>query len=401
MRLRSGLVVAFLSAMGVTPARAGAQQVRDTVRRTHPDTLVATQTSDSARRATLRLCAAGDITLGSNLDSTWARDAGANLWNRFARSDAPDSLLAPLQDFFRTADIILVNVEGAIGDGPATKKCGLKSTSCYAFRSPPAAASALRRLGEPSARVIGNVANNHSHDAGSDGLLTTMALLDSANVRVTGADTLATPVITERGDTVAFLGFYTGSDSPDARNLAGVRRHVARAASQFGTVIVTMHLGAEGAAAQRTRNAEEIFVKTQRGNPVAFAKAAVEGGATAVIGHGPHVLRAGEWQDSSLVFYSLGNLLNYGTFSLKEPMNRGAVLCLDIAAPRKVTSATLVSTIQIAPGVVLWDWSARSAAIIDSLSLLDFKDAGVSIGADGTVTRRPAAASPPAIRKPD
>ena len=79
------------------------------------------------------------------------------------------------------------------------------------------------RLGGPTARVVGNVANNHSHDAGSDGLLTSIALLDSAGVHVTGADTLATRVITHRGDTVAFLGFYTGSDSPDARNLAGVK----------------------------------------------------------------------------------------------------------------------------------------------------------------------------------
>lgn len=393
--MRQTLLAAVLTAALALPTSA---QVRDTVRQILPDTLIAIASSADSTRRSLRLCAAGDVTLGSNLDSVWARNAAANLWNRYARRDDPDSLLAPLRDFFADADLVLVNVEGAIGEGPATRKCGPRSKSCYAFRSPPAAAGALRRLGGPQARVVGNVANNHSHDAGNDGLLTTRMLLDSAGVLVTGADTLATPAVTTRGDTVAFLGFYTASDSPNARDLPGVRRHVARAVQSYGTVIVTMHLGAEGAAAQRTRNVDEKFVGTLRGNPVAFAKAAIDAGATAVIGHGPHVLRAGQWMDSSLVLYSLGNFVNYGTFSLGEPMNRGVVACLDIDGPRKVRAATLASTIQIAPGVVLWDWSGRSATIIDSLSRLDFPATGITVAPDGVVGRR--APGPVPVRKP-
>ena len=382
--------VALTCALLVSIAGTLGAQVRDTVIEVFPDTLVARALGDSARRVT-RLCAAGDVTLGSNLDSLWARNAAANLFTKYGRYDHPDSLLSPLRGLFADADVVMINVEGAIGEGLAEKKCGPRSTSCYAFRSPPPAAGAIRRLGSERARVVGNVANNHSHDAGGSGLATSIALLDSVGVLVTGADTLATPVVTYRGDTVAFLGFYTGSDSPDARDLAGVKRHVARAVAAYGTVIVTMHLGAEGPSAQRTKNVNEIFVKTQRGNPVAFANAAIAGGATAVIGHGPHVLRAGEWKDSSLVLYSLGNFVNYGTFNLSAPLNRGAVACFDIAAPRSVRNARLISTVQIAPGVVVADPLARSARLIDSLSRLDFPRTGVSIGADGVVSRR----SPP------
>jgi hypothetical protein len=363
-------------------------QIRDTILQVFPDTLIAAPLADSTARLT-RLCAAGDITLGSNLDSVWARTASANMLNRYGRYDHPDSLLSPLRGLFADADVVLINVEGAIGEGPAIRKCSPKSTSCYGFRSPVSAAGAIRRLGSDRARVIGNVANNHSHDAGGPGLDTTIALLDSADVRVTGRDTLATPLVTHRGDTIAFLGFYTGSDSPSALDIAGVRRHVARAVASFGTVIVTMHLGAEGLTAQRTRNVNEVFVGTQRGNPVAFAQAAIDGGATAVIGHGPHVLRAGEWKDSSLVLYSLGNFVNYGTFNLREPMNRGAVACLEITGPRRVRSARLASTLQVAPGVVLMDPMGGSAALIDSLSRLDFPQTGVTIAKDGTVGRRP------------
>lgn len=368
-------------------------QVRDTLRQIAPDTLIAVQPTDSTRPP-VRICSAGDITLGSNLDPVWERTAAANLWERFGRRADPDSLLAPVSDFFADADLVMVNVEGAIGEGPFTKKCGPRSTSCYAFRSPPSSARAIRRLGSPTARVVGNVANNHSRDVGGPGLRATMAALDSAGVHVTGADTLATPVVTHRGDTVAFLGFYTHAETPDARDLPAVRRHVARAVATYGTVIVTMHLGAEGASAQRTRNVNERFVGGVRGNPVGFANAAIAGGATAVIGHGPHVLRAGEWRDSSLVLYSLGNFVNYGTFSLREPMNRGAVACMEISRPRRVRNATIASTVQVAPGVVLWDWEGRSAAIIDSLSSLDFPRTGVTVSPDGRVGRRAGAAPP-------
>lgn len=363
-------------------------QVRDTIIQVVPDTIFAQRVPVDSTKRPLRLCAAGDVTLGTNLDSLWARNAAANLWNRYARRAEPDSLLAPLRGLFAGADLVMLNVEGAIGEGPAEKKCGPRSTSCYAFRSPSSAAAAIRSLGRENARVVGNVANNHSHDAGGSGLLLTRALLDSAGVQVTGVDTLATPVVTQRGDTVAFLGFYTGSDTPDARDLAGVRRHVARAVAAYGTVIVTMHLGAEGLGAQRTKNVNEVFVGMQRGNPVAFANAAIDAGATAVIGHGPHVLRAGEWKDSSLVLYSLGNFVNYGTFNLREPMNHGAVACFEIAGQRRVRNATLVSTIQIAPGVVVVDPQAGSAALIDSLSRLDFPHTGITVSPDGAIARR-------------
>jgi hypothetical protein len=388
--------VVLVASVATLSVRAGAQQVRDTLRVIYPDTVVATLVAaDSTPKKPLRLCAGGDITLGSNLDSAWAINAEAMLWSRFARRADPDSMLVPVRPLFEQADVVLVNIEGAIGDGPAFKKCGPKSRSCFAFRQPPAAADALRHLGGPTARVVGNLANNHSHDAGPEGLAMTRALLDSAGVQITGADTLATPVVTERGDTIAILGFYTGSDSPDARDFAAVRRYVARAVSEFGVVIVTMHLGAEGAKAQRTKNANELFVGGNRGNPVAFARAALAAGATAVIGHGPHVLRAGEWRDSSLVLYSLGNLVNYGTFGLGEPMNHGAVACMNIDGPRSVSAAHIESTIQIAPGVVLSDWSAGSAALIDSLSRLDFPRTGVAVSADGSIGRRPPPTIPP------
>jgi len=340
----------------------------------------------------VRVCAGGDVTLGTNLDSTWAKSNAEALWQQFGLRAHPDSLTLALRPFLAGADVVLINVEGAIGSGPAPTKCGRKSTTCYAFRQPPSAARAIRSLGirgnDSGSVVVGNVANNHSHDAGPAGRVATIAALRAAGVRVTGVDTLATPLALASGDTIGVLGFYTESDSPNARDLPAVRRYVAHAVARYGTVIVTMHLGAEGAGAQRTRNANERFVNMDRGNPVGFADAAFAGGATLVVGHGPHVLRAAEWRGDRLVLYSLGNLLTYGPFNMQEPANRGAVACATIDSARYVSRAELRPTMQLWHGVLRPDSTHRAWTLIDSLSALDFPTTGVTVDSTGALRKR-------------
>ena len=342
-----------------------------------------------ALRAPVRVCAGGDVTLGTNLDTAWARRAAKRMRTEYFRDDAPATLLAPLRPLVSSGDIVLLNVESAIGAGRAPSKCGRRSTNCYAFRSPPSSAAALRAVA-PTRTVVGNVANNHARDAGALGHDSTVAALTRAGVYVTGADTLATPVPTPAGDTIGVLGFHTSDETPDARDTAAVYRHVARAAERYPVVIATMHLGAEGRDAQRTTDATEMFLGTiDRGNPVAFADAAVRGGASLVVGHGPHVMRAMEWRDrGALIAYSLGNLLTYGPFTLKEPLNRGAVLCATIDASGRVASANVESTVQSAPGVLGPDQSARAAVIADSLARLDFPATGARLGPGGELRPR-------------
>jgi hypothetical protein len=333
----------------------------------------------------VRVCAGGDVTLGTNLDTTWAPFFARRYKVVAEPLPPPDSLLAPLRPLFRGADVVLLNVEGAIGEGDAPRKCGPHSTACFALRQPPAAAAALRGVAD-SAEVVGNVANNHARDAGPDGFLATQASLAAAGVHVTGADTLATEVATAAGDTVAFLGFSTFAE-PDARDLDAVRRHVARAAARYRRVVVTAHIGAEGPRAQRTRNRDERYFGANRGNPVAFARAAVDAGASLVVGHGPHVLRAAEWRRGALVLYSLGNLVTYGPFSFTGPVTRGAVACATLAPDGRVTAAELRATRQRRPGHARPDASGRAYALVDSLSRLDFPGSGARVGRSGALRR--------------
>ena len=347
-----------------------------------------------------RVCAGGDVTLGTNLDTTWVFTASARLGRRVAAFPDPDSLLAPLAPLVADADVLMLNVESAIGTGPPSRrKCAPSSTSCFAFRTEPGSAAAMRRLAG-AAPLVGNVANNHARDAGDAGWYATMRHLREAGARVTGADTLATPVPTARGDTVAFLGFspWTG---PDSRNTAAVRRHVARAAARWRYVVVSVHLGAEGRGAQHTYDAPELFLGEDRGNPVAFAHAAVDAGASVVFGSGPHVLRAAEWYGAGLIFYSLGNLLTYGPFTLADPLNRGAIACADLGPAGGVAYAELRPTRQSPPGLVRPDSSGTASALVHALGLQDFPYTSARVSTYGVLVRPGAAdsaATPPKRR---
>ena len=337
--------------------------------------------------AKIRVCAGGDVTLGTNLDTTWTAYASRRLKKPVAALPSPDSLIAPLRPLFGGADVVLLNVEGAIGEGdPPIAKCAKSTSGCYALRMPPRAARAIRRASDRV--VVANLANNHARDAGAEGLLETVRRLTDAGVVVTGVDTLPTLVETRHGDTLAILGFATSGPPNDLRDLDAVRRHVARAVASYRRVIVTMHLGAEGAQAQRTLDSAETYLKTTRGNPVAFADAAAGAGADLVIGHGPHVLRAAEWRGQSLVLYSLGNLVTYGPFSHREPMRRGAVACATVDGRGAVSSARLHPTVQRAPGAVRTDRSRRALTLVDSLSKLDFPRSGAKVLKDGRIVRR-------------
>jgi hypothetical protein len=416
---RVALVVALVVA--VLP-RAAAAQRPDSVAGSRParpargvaDSLLARElrrVTPAGDSSGIRLCAGGDVTLGTNLpqfavrvaDTTAAarrieaaRAKREGRRPRLPRVDtipsrwtaSPDRLLAPLRPLVRDADLVLLNVEGAIGEGETASKCGPRSTLCFAFRMPPAAASALRGVAD-SATVVGNVANNHARDAGPIGFDSTVAHLERAGVVVTGVDTLATIAVTSAGDTVAFLGFATsGPGTPDGRDVAAVRRHVARAAEQWSRLVVTMHLGSEGVGAQRTRDTTETLAGGSRGNVVAFARAAVESGADIVIGHGPHVLRAIEWRDSVPVLYSLGNLVTYGPFSNRTPIDRGAIACAVLDADGRARDVELRATVQRTPGDVTPDASGRAYELVDSLSRLDFPGTGARVTRDGRVTRR-------------
>jgi len=109
------------------------------------------------------------------------------------------------------------------------------------------------------------------------------------------------------------------------------------------------------------------------------------------------VLRAGEWRGDRLVLYSLGNLLTYGPFRMREPSVRGAVACAVIDSVGHVASAELRPTVQLGAGVLRPDSLRRALKLIDSLSALDFPRTGVRVDSAGNLLKRGARAP---VRRP-
>lgn len=183
----------------------------------------------------------------------------------------------------------------------------------FRFRDSPALAPALQAAGFD----LVSLANNHSMDYGPAGLFDTLAALTSAGVRAHGAgENLAAarkPAVIglDNGVTVAFLAYSNTFPrefwaTPERPGTAfGRREHVEqdvrRAAVQADFVVVSFHWGRE--KARQLREYQPML-----------AHAAIDAGATLVLGHHPHILQGIERYNDGLVFYSLGNFA-FGSFS--------------------------------------------------------------------------------------
>jgi poly-gamma-glutamate synthesis protein (capsule biosynthesis protein) len=219
--------------------------------------------------------------------------------------EGPGTIFAGVGDILSAADIALVNLECAIADG------GAPLAKSYTFRAPPQAIAALTAAGVDVAQQ----ANNHALDYGPDALLETLAALAGAGIASPGGgadDTAAyAPVFVEReGLRIAFLAFAAqetglepgywgaGHGQPGIAVLDTDRMQsaIAAAAAESDHVVLMVHFGVEGS-----------FSPTDFQRYV--ARAAIDAGATLVIGTHPHVVQEVEEYGGGLIAYSLGNFV--------------------------------------------------------------------------------------------
>lgn len=249
----------------------------------------------AAPSAELRIAAVGDIMLGGT---------AAPEMQKYGY-DHPFELT---KDILKRAQIVFGNLEGPLTDGGAAG-----TAKQYVFRSPPdKVAPALARAGF---NVV-SLANNHTLDYGPEGLEDTRAALNKAGIRHAGAGRNAIearqPVyMMAEGVTLAVLAysltfpeeFWAGLDKPGTAfgHEKHVRADVATARQTADIVVVSFHWGQEGKTELRD-------YQTQ------LAHAAIDAGASAVLGHHPHILQGVERYRHGVILYSLGNFA-FGSFS--------------------------------------------------------------------------------------
>lgn len=246
---------------------------------------------DAPARKDLTFLAVGDINMGRTLGKQLV--AG--------RTDLP---FKRVRDEVSSADIAFANLESQISD----QKGVTEGSSNYVFTAPPQAADELANAGFD----VVSTANNHAWDFGERAMRETLDNLARVGVAAAGTgdsiEEAYKPAIIERnGWKVGVLAVTGIFNSPFETSPA--RNHVAWAdASLVALKIKEL----------RNQGVDVVLVSYHGGveyqpNPTdetrAFARACIDAGADAVIGHHPHVTQGVEWYKDKPIFFSLGNFV--------------------------------------------------------------------------------------------
>ena len=316
--------------------------------------------------------AVGDIVPGTNYPNNRLHPRGVELFRA-------------VRPLLQGADVLFGNLETTLTRARQPAK-DTSRPNVFAFRTPPEYADLMAQMGF---KVL-SVANNHAYDFGEVGFQDTVRHIQAEGMVAVG--TTADPVFTEhKGLRVAWLGYsHTGRDNTSLLNLDGARRAIAAAASQADITIVSFHGGAEGSAAQHTRDRTEIFYGENRGNLVQFARAAIDSGADLVLGHGPHVPRALELYRGKLIAYSLGNFMGYRTLSTAGPLAYSLVLEVRLDADGNLISGQIHPLFLKDGGIPFPSPQGDSIRLIRNLTRSDCPNTPLSISEEGSFYPRTA-----------
>ncbi|HEX4593449.1 MAG TPA: CapA family protein [Bryobacteraceae bacterium] len=217
----------------------------------------------------------------------------------------------PLRDvsvLLSSADIAFANLESPFSDRGRVVEKGM------VFKAEPEMIQALLQAGIN----IVSTANNHARDCGRYGVEYTLDWLEQHGIAAVG--TAPTSEAARRGTVIGrngvrfgFLAYtYDQSNGNHAdlderiamMDTAQVTEDVKGLLERADAVVVSMHAGNEY---QRKPN-----VQQQK-----FARAAIDAGASVVVGHHPHVTQPMESYGGGVIFYSLGNLV-FDQFQQKD-----------------------------------------------------------------------------------
>lgn len=211
--------------------------------------------------------------------------------------------------FFAGADLFMGNLEGPFA--PAR----VATTKSIAFRFDPKWAEELKKYNITAVTL----ANNHSLDMGQANVTFTEKLLDENGIDHCGRELSEGPeynlVLGSKQDfpeAVAFVCFETVDHEIDKEKIAAALQDARQKAPY---VIVQVHGGTEYRLTS-TKAQEELYHWL------------IDQGATAVIGHHPHVVEEMEIYHGHPIFYSLGNFIfdQYFSENTQEGLSVGLVL---------------------------------------------------------------------------
>jgi poly-gamma-glutamate capsule biosynthesis protein CapA/YwtB (metallophosphatase superfamily) len=282
---------------------------------------VAGQETDS----TLTILFTGDI-MGHDMQIASAYNDSTGTWSY-------DSVFKYVSPVISAADIAVGNLEVTLGGTPFK--------GYPAFSSPDALAAACMNAGFD----ILSTANNHAADRGSGGIIRTLRVLDSLQIRHTGTwadstarDTLSPLVVMEKGITIALLSYTYGTNG------------IVVAPPALVSYIDTLRIGSDISMAKK-HGADPVVIFVHWGTEydtlpdrqqIMTADAMLRSGADMIIGSHPHVLQPMIMKEDSTgrsrpVVWSMGNLVSNQRLLRRDG---GAMIVIEITRKEGRTCIT-------------------------------------------------------------
>lgn len=285
-----------------------------------------------------RITFAGDVTLGFHVEER----ADELIKKGVSKDEALTFGFERVKGLTRSSDAFVVNLEC-----PFTLR-GEKIQKNFNFRARPEFIAALESAGVD----VVSLANNHLMDYGSEGLFDTLTVLDAAKILRFGAgrtlaEARAPAVFTVKGIRLSFLGyFFLGDRNIEPKEViatdstAGVAGHFSDTAALKSMVVQDVR-----AAKAKAHHVIPFFHwgREGRGQPepyqIELAHAAIEAGASAVIGSHPHVLQGIEWYRQRPIVYSLGNFVFGGNWN---PTDKRTALVQLLVSTRAIEGVEII-----------------------------------------------------------
>ena len=214
-----------------------------------------------------------------------------------------ENLLSPeVLDFFNSADHTCANVEGALIDAVDDGSRGV-----FFHSMNPEATSVLKKMNAD----IWSIGNNHTMDAGEEGVASTKKIAAELGCKAFGAglniDEASAPIYLDEAGGIGMIGVsYMAECIPATETSAGIFRwddfdriaaRIAEIKAKCRWCVVVSHGGEEFTSlpSPYTRDRYLKFLQL---------------GADVVVGHHPHVPENYElFEDGKAIFYSLGNFI--------------------------------------------------------------------------------------------
>lgn len=271
----------------------------------------------SGQTAPVKVLFSGDVTLGYHYEEY----VDELVKKGMPVADAQAWGFKEVKALTQAADCFVVNLECPFTTG------GEKIAKNFNFRARPELVATLLAGGVD----VASLANNHLMDYGAEGLFDTLKTLDEVKIAHFGAGrdlaaARAPRIVDIKGVKVAFLGyFFLGDRNIEPKEVIATENTPGVSGEFSDVTVLTKRVVADVRAAKKKAHHVVPFFhwgREGKAEPEAYqvslARAAIDAGASAVLGSHPHVLQPIVTYKGAPVVYSLGNFVFGGNWDPKD-----------------------------------------------------------------------------------